>query len=63
MQLSKAIRPCQIIGRAFVNQQAVVNDLSRVKLDGTIFTGGDLRDFFRYRALGISLKYSDWRVS
>jgi hypothetical protein len=60
---SKAIQPCQIIGRAFVNQHAVVNKFSRVKPDDTEFTGGGLRDFFRYRDLGISLKYSDWRVS
>lgn len=63
MKISKAIQPCQIIGRVFVNQHAVVNELSRVKPDGTVFTGGDLRDFFRYRDIGISLKYSDWRVS
>jgi hypothetical protein len=59
----KAIQPCRIIGRAFVNQHAVVNKFSRVKPDDTEFTGGGLRDFFRYRDLGISLKYLDWRVS
>jgi hypothetical protein len=63
MKLSKAIQPCRIIGRVFVNRHAVVNGLSRVKPDGTAFTGGDPRDFFRYRDIGISLKYSDWRVS
>jgi hypothetical protein len=57
MKFSKAIRPCQIIGRAFVNQHAVGNELSRVKPDGAVFTGGEYRD------LEISLKCSDWRVS
>ena len=63
MKFSKAIQPCQIIGRAFVNQHAAVNEFSRVKPDDTAFTGSDLRDFVRYRDPGISLKYSDWRVS
>jgi hypothetical protein len=63
MKLSKAIPPCQIIGRAFVNQHAAVTERSRVKPDDTAFTGSDPRDFFRCRDLGISLKYSDWRVS
>ncbi|MDP3693678.1 hypothetical protein [Bradyrhizobium sp.] len=62
MKLSKAIQPCQIIGRAFVNQHAVVSQPSRVNPGGTAFTRGDPRDF-GYRDLAISMKYSDWRVS
>jgi hypothetical protein len=46
-----------------MNQHAVVNKFSHVKPDDTELTGGGLRDFLRYRDLGISLKYSDWRVS
>ena len=46
-----------------MNQRAVVNKFSRVKADDTEFTEGGLRDVFRYRDPGISLKCSDWRVS
>jgi len=46
-----------------MNQHAVVGKFSHVKPGDTEFAGGGLRDFLRYRDLGISLKYSDWRVS
>src|ERR1700716_4291640 len=35
-----------------MNQHAVVSTFSHVKRGDTGFTGGGLRDFFRYRALG-----------
>ena len=46
-----------------MNQHAVVNKFSRVKSGDAEFAGVRLRDFFRYRDPGISLNYSDWRVS
>ena len=42
-----------------MNQHAVVGDFSHVD---TELMGGGLREFFRDRDLGSSLKYSAWRV-
>ena len=62
MKLSRAYPGLPNYWSGIVNQQ-VVNELSRVKADGTVCRAGDLLDVFRYRDLGISLKCSDGRVS
>jgi hypothetical protein len=46
-----------------MSQHAVGCKLSHVKPGNAEFRGGRLRDFFRYRGLGIALKCLDWRVS